>query len=93
MPSTNQVVLDIALKHSNTSVKTMTEKDRKIYDFLLKQNDWVGPTAIGLAHDIPYNNASSWCMSSLKRLISGGKVETKRGRYRIKETTVSTKIS
>lgn len=63
----------------------MTEKDKKIYDFLSTQTDWIGPTKIGLSHGIIYTQASSWCMSNLKRLMAEGLIISKNGRYKIKK--------
>ena len=48
---------------------------------------WTGPTEIGRAMHIDYNQASSSMMSSLKTLVRNGLVEKKKGKYRWKESS------
>ena len=48
---------------------------------------WTGPTEIGLAMHINYNQASSAMMSSLKTLVKNGQVEKKKGKYRWKASS------
>jgi len=48
---------------------------------------WTGPTEIGLAMHIGYNQASSAMMSSLKTLVKQGKVEKRGGKYRWKSSS------
>jgi len=58
-----------------------THKDLSILDYILKQPFPVGPTEIGLNHSQPYNNASSYCTASLKKLIKAGKIKRFNGKY------------
>lgn len=59
----------------------LTEKDTDILNYLKSKTNYVGPTEIGLHFGQPYNTASSWCSSSLKRLIKAKMVTTVSGKY------------
>ena len=52
----------------------LTEKDLKILEIITNHVGAIGPTEIGLKLDKSYNQASSYCSGSLKKLMEAGKI-------------------
>jgi DNA-binding CsgD family transcriptional regulator len=66
----------------------LTEKDLKILELISINCGSMSPTQIGMAMGQSYNSASSYCSSSLKRLMAAGKIvkiTTDRVRYKLKQ--------
>lgn len=66
----------------------LTEKDLKILEVIKNNMGAIGPTEIGLKLGICYTQASSHCMSSLKKLLATGKIikiTTNRVKYKLKQ--------
>lgn len=67
----------------------LTEKDLKILEVLINNKYALSPTEIGLKLDQSYNQASSYCSNSLKKLMAAGKIikiTTGGVRYKLKQT-------
>ena len=63
----------------------LTPKDESIYATIKAQTEndgWISPTAMGLAHGRPENQASAWCTNTIRKLMKLGKIEREKGRYR-----------
>lgn len=66
----------------------LTEKDLSILEVITKSKYALGPTEIGMKLDKTYNQASSYCSGSLKKLMEVGmivKITTDRVRYKLKQ--------
>jgi Fe2+ or Zn2+ uptake regulation protein len=52
----------------------LTEKDLKILEVISRNPAGISPTNIGVKLGQPYNSASAYCNSSLRKLLELGKV-------------------
>lgn len=52
----------------------LTEKDLKILGIIKKHGTFITPTHIGMKLHQPYNTASSYCSSTLKKLMNEGMI-------------------
>jgi hypothetical protein len=66
----------------------LTEKDLKILEVIKNRVGAIGPTEIGIKLGQCYTQASSYCNSSLKKLLAAGlivKITTDRVKYKLKQ--------
>lgn len=66
----------------------LTEKDSKILEVIKSSPIGKTPTEIGMKLGKSYGQASSYCSSSLKKLMEAGviiKIKTEKVRYKLKQ--------
>ena len=70
----------------NIQKLNLTEKDKEILAIIQKNpTSFHSPTKIGIALGKKYNEASSYCTNSLKKLVEAGILQNCFGKYRLTE--------
>jgi hypothetical protein len=62
---------------------SLTDKDKKILEFLKIQKEPISPTNIGLHFGKCYTQASSWSNNSLKKLVDLKLISRFNGKYSV----------